>query len=506
MEINVQVGKLEELKAEAVYCPVFEKDKLEPDFAAFDKRTGGAIAQILKSGDFTDRVGQTAVTYPGPSTSSGSSSSVKRVILDWYGKRRFEADAVRRALGRVVAKANELGVKELTLVYPKSVPVSGAEVPTIAMVEGALLANYKMTEYMTTLDERQKSRVKRLNILVANRAVAQKTEKGVFRGRVNAEAAILARDLTNYPGNYLNPTRYAEIVKEQGKKWGFKVQVLTKPEIEKLGMGGLLGVARGSAEPPVFMILEHNADKPRLDTVVLVGKGVTFDSGGISIKPADKMDEMKGDMAGSAAVLGAVCAAARLKFPVHLVGLMAVTENLPSGTAFKPGDILKALNGKTIEIINTDAEGRLILADALSYAERFKPKAVVDIATLTGACRVALGDVCAGVMGTDQRVIDRLKKASLQTAERIWQLPLYDEYDDLIKSNIADVKNSGGRWGGTISAARFLKKFIGNYPWAHLDIAAMDLEEKGQPYIPKGATGFGTRLLIQFVENWAGRN
>ncbi len=494
MEINVQVGKLEDLKAEAVYCPVFDGAKIEPDFAAFDKAAGGAIAKILASGDFSGKVGQMAVAYP--------SGGIRRVILDWFGKRRFDPEAVRRAIGRVVNKANELGVKELTLVYPKALPVNGAEVPTISMVEAALLANYKMTEYMTTLDERQKSRVKRLNILVANKAVGQKTEKGVAKGKILAESAILARDLTNYPGNYLNPTRYADIVKEQGKKWGFKVQVLTKPEIEKLGMGGLLGVARGSAEPPVFMILEHNAGKPRLDTVVFVGKGVTFDSGGISIKPADKMEEMKGDMAGSAAVFGALCAAARLNLPLHLVALMPVTENLPSGTAFKPGDILKALNGKTIEVINTDAEGRLILADALTYAERFKPKAVVDIATLTGACIVALGHVCAAVLGTDQKTIDRLKKASEQTAEKIWQLPLYDDYDDRIKSDIADVKNSGGRPGGTITAARFLKKFIGDYPWAHLDIAAMDLEEKGQPYIPKGATGFGTRLLIQFAENW----
>jgi leucyl aminopeptidase len=254
------------------------------------------------------------------------------------------------------------------------------------------------------------------------------------------------------------------------------------------------------------MILEHNADRPRLDTVVLVGKGVTFDSGGISLKPGEKMEEMKGDMAGSAAVLSAVGAAARLKLPVHLVGLMPVTENMPSGTALKPGDILKALNGKNIEIINTDAEGRLILADALTYAERYKPNAVVDIATLTGACRVALGDICAAVLGTDQRLVERLKKASAQTAERLWQMPLYDEYDQLIKSSIADVKNSGGRYGGVISAARFLKKFIGDYPWAHIDIAGVDLEEKGQPYVPKGATGFGARLLLQFVENWAKRN
>ena len=496
MEINVQVGKLEELKAEAVYCPVFEENKMEPDFALFDKNTGGSLVRVLSTGDYKE--GQTTVAY--------LNGSVKRAILDWYGKRRYEAESVRRAIGRVVNKANELGLKELTLVYPKALSVSQAEEPTTAMVEAALLANYKMMEYMTTLDERQKSRLKRLNILVANRAVAQKTKKGALRGRVAAEATILTRDLANYPGNYLTPTRYAEIARGEAKKWRFKIQVLNKAEIEKLGMGALLGVARGSAEPPVFMILEHNAGRPRLDTVVLVGKGVTFDSGGISLKPGEKMEEMKGDMAGSAAVLSAVGAAARLKLPVHLVGLMPVTENMPSGTALKPGDILKALNGKTIEIINTDAEGRLILADALTYAERYKPKAVVDIATLTGACRVALGDICAAILGTDQRLIERLKKASTQTAERLWQMPLYDEYDQLIKSSIADVKNSGGRYGGVITAARFLKKFIGTYPWAHIDIAGVDLEEKGQPYVPRGATGFGARLLLQFVENWAKRS
>jgi leucyl aminopeptidase len=273
--------------------------------------------------------------------------------------------------------------------------------------------------------------------------------------------------------------------------------------MERHGMGALLGVARGSHEPPKFIILEYRGAARSERPIVLVGKTVTFDSGGISLKPAENMEQMKADMTGGAAVLAAIRAAARLRLPLNIVGLIPATENMPGGRATKPGDILTSLSGKTIEVINTDAEGRLILADALTYAARYKPEVLVDIATLTGACVVALGNHAIGVLGNDERLIGELKDAGEHCGERAWQLPLWEEYFEQIKSDVADVKNTGGRPGGTITAAAFLSKFVGDATWAHLDIASTDWSDRERAYLPKGATGVGTRLLIQFLCNRA---
>jgi leucyl aminopeptidase len=281
--------------------------------------------------------------------------------------------------------------------------------------------------------------------------------------------------------------------------------VLDEEDAVELEMGAFLGVAQGSDEPATFSILEHNPGRDDLDTVVLVGKGITFDSGGISLKPGQNMDRMRGDMGGGAAVLGAMLAVAQLDLPLHVVGLVPATENLPSGHAYKPGDVLTAMNGKTIEIISTDAEGRLILADALAYAARFEPKAVVDLATLTGACVVALGrGQAAGLFTSDDALSARLLAASEASGERIWRLPLYDEYLESLESLTADVKNSGGRYGGVGTSAIFLKQFAEGYPWAHLDIAGMSFEEgsKKPPILQTGGTGFGVRLLVQLLRDW----
>jgi leucyl aminopeptidase len=280
------------------------------------------------------------------------------------------------------------------------------------------------------------------------------------------------------------------------------VNVLSKAAIGRLGMGGLLGVSRGSARPPRFIIMEYRGGRGRRNTIVLVGKGVTFDSGGISIKPSANMAEMKMDMSGAAAVIGTMQAAAQLRLPVHLIGLVPATENLPGGRALKPGDILTHLNKKTSEIDNTDAEGRLILADALSYASRYTPDLVIDLATLTGACVVALGHVASGMLGNDPHAMSRLKAAGDRTYERVWELPMFEEYEKLIASDVADVKNVGGRWGGAITAAMFLKQFIGDYRWVHLDIAGPAIMEEPWEYIPKGGSGVGVRLLIDFLRHW----
>jgi leucyl aminopeptidase len=303
----------------------------------------------------------------------------------------------------------------------------------------------------------------------------------------------------------MTPTILAEQAHQMAKDCHLKCEVLDRKDIEKLGMGLLLGVAQGSEEPPKFIILEHRGGKRGQGNLVFVGKGITFDSGGISIKPADGMERMKYDMSGGAAVIGALRATALLKVPQNVIGLIPATENLPSGKATKPGDVHRAMNGKTAEIINTDAEGRLILGDALAYAARYKPVACVDLATLTGACVVALGHEAIGMMGNAQgeALMDRLRQAGMRTGERVWQLPLWDEYLEHVKSDVADVKNVGmGRAAGTIAGAAFLVKFVDDYPWVHLDIAGTAWADRDQPYKPKGGTGVGVRLLTQMVLDW----
>jgi len=324
----------------------------------------------------------------------------------------------------------------------------------------------------------------------------------VERGELIAQGQILARQLAMTPANDLTPRIYTAIIQKLARKHGLRCTVLDEAAIKKEKMGALLGVAQGSAEPPRLVILEHRG-KGKQRPIVLVGKGVTFDTGGISLKPAATMYEMKQDMAGSAAVVGALVTAARLGTRVNLIGVMPIAENMPSGTAFRPGDILTSRKGLTIEVTNTDAEGRLILADALDYVNKFNPAAVIDIATLTGATKFILGYEGAPIVGTNRSLMSQLAHASKVTGERTWELPLWDEYGELMKSSIADLHNSdSSRSAGTLTAAAFLKRFIGDYPWAHIDMAFVDLEPKGRAYIPKGASGFGVRLFIELVSSW----
>jgi leucyl aminopeptidase len=323
------------------------------------------------------------------------------------------------------------------------------------------------------------------------------------RAEAIAKAVIFARDLVSRPGNEMTPSDLAREARQVARKKGVTLRILDVARMKKLGMHALLGVARGSSEPAKFIILEYYGRRKSDPPIALVGKGLTFDSGGISIKPSEKMDEMKSDMAGGAAVMGAIMAAADLKLPVNVVGLIPATENLPGGRAYKPGDILKSLSGQTIEVITTDAEGRLILADALTYATRYRPAAIIDLATLTGACIVALGDQVIGMLGNDDGLKSQIRRAADRTGERVWELPLWEDYHELIKSDVADFKNSGGRAGGAITAAAFLSKFVGNVPWVHLDIAGPSWLTKDKPYIPKGASGVGVRLMVQVLRDLA---
>jgi leucyl aminopeptidase len=320
---------------------------------------------------------------------------------------------------------------------------------------------------------------------------------------VYARSANLARELATRPGNELTPSYLAGVAEDMAKKHGMKATVLDRDQMRKEGMGALLAVAQGSDEEPRFIALEYMKGAKGQAPLVLIGKGVTFDSGGISIKPAERMEDMKYDMSGAAAVLGALNGIAELELAVNVVALVPSTENMPSGHAFKPGDVIRSHAGKTIEIVNTDAEGRLILADALSYAQRYQPAAIVDAATLTGAVVVALGNQAIGMMGNDGELMDQIRAAGQRVGERCWPMPLWDEYRELIDSNIADLKNSGGRAAGTITGGWFLKEFAGDSPWVHLDIAGMAYREDALPYLRKGATGVPTRLFIEWVRTRA---
>ncbi len=367
------------------------------------------------------------------------------------------------------------------------------------LAEGVELGAYRFDAYRTEKSEDLPPALEQVQLVAAASSAARELDKGVVAARAICRGVCLARDLVNQPGNVKSPEYLARRARELAAEVGLQCSVLERAELEALGMGALLGVAQGSVREPRLIVLEYRGGRDDARPVALVGKGVVFDAGGISLKPAEKMDEMKMDMAGGAAVLGTLYAAALLKLPVNLVGVVPAVENLPSGSAIRPGDILTSLSGRTIEVLNTDAEGRLILADALTYVKRYEPRVVIDLATLTGACIIALGHHASAVLGNHDGLVRQLLKAGETCGERLWQLPLWSDYGAQLKSEVADVKNVGGRPAGTITAAAFLQKFAEDFTWAHLDIAGTAWEEKGRPSIPRGGTGVGVRLLIEYL-------
>jgi len=365
-----------------------------------------------------------------------------------------------------------------------------------------VLGNYRFDHYRTDRNGNGPT-LTGITFVAPTAAQVSEIKLGVRRGEAGADATSFARDLCNHPANVMTPSRVADEAKKISKANGIKLTVLDRKQQEKLGMGGLLGVSRGSHEPSKFLILEYTGGNKSQRPIVLVGKTVTFDSGGISIKPSENMEQMKADMTGGAEVLGTIQAVARLKLPLNVTAILPATENMPGGRATKPGDVLTMLSGKTVEVQNTDAEGRLILADGLAYATRLKPACIIDVATLTGACIVALGQFAIGMLGNNDALKDQLRKAGTQSGERVWEMPLWDEYFEQLKSDVADMRNIGGRGGGMITAGMFLSKFVGDCPWVHLDIASTDWSASERPYIGKGPTGIGTRLLVQYLINQA---
>ncbi len=412
-------------------------------------------------------------------------------------KGTLDNESIRRAYGKLIRVLGEHRLPEVwaPLLSARD-PREAAEAATV----GAMLANYRFASYRTD-KKKLTPQVEQLMLWEPDAARRRKAAGGIASGTILAEATCRVRDMVNTPGNDLTPQSYAAIAARWCDEAGVKLQVLGPREITRAGMGAVMAVGGGSANEPRFLIATYLGRKrqPKAVDVALVGKGVTFDSGGISIKPSADMWEMRGDMMGSAVMLSSICAAAKLKLPLNLVTLTPLVENMPSATAYRPGDIIRTLSGQTVEIMSTDAEGRLILADALSYAQRFQPKMIVDAATLTGAICVALGDVCCGVFTEKDTLARTVERAAALSGERVWRMPLFAEYDDKFTSDVADMKNSGGRDGGASVAARLLRKFTGDFPWLHIDIAGVDLEKKGSACCPKGATGFGARLVLEFL-------
>jgi leucyl aminopeptidase len=492
MNVSFESSSLKDHASDVVAVFVHEDKKtFSKEIDAIGRKMGARIT-AAEIGDFRGGENESCVVY------AQQGKRTRRYLVVGLGERKKSSlERYRRAAATAAKRARSLKAKTLAIFVPGTVRPFGQTVH--ALTEGALLYLYKFDKYISKKDENSGS-VESLTIVTEGRTKLNQGKAAVEKARITSEATALARDLGNAPGNEIYPQTLAEAARQSAERAGYHATILDEQEINDLAMGGVIAVSRGSAHPPRFIILEYGPSSKR--PVVLVGKGVTFDSGGISIKPSAGMAEMKMDMSGAAAVIGTFEAVARLKLPVYIVGLIPAVENLPSGTAIRPGDILRHYNGKTSEVDNTDAEGRLILADALGYAGTFKPQAVIDLATLTGAVVVALGHHATGMMGNDPSLMKRLKNAGETTYERVWQLPLFEEYEKQIKSDIADVKNTGGRWAGSITGGLFLKRFIGNYKWVHLDIAGTAMLEENGDYTFKGASGVGVRLLTEFLRRW----
>ena len=496
MKIRVEKGKAEKFPCEILLLFVFESpQRLEGSLQDVDSEWKGFISTLMKQEDFKGELFECRLLY------THGMFPAKRVLLTGLGKREeFDIEKWRGASAKAGQFIRDSGIKQF--VFPiRKFDAFSEEALAESFVTGLLLGVYQFNEYKTI----ERNKIKEIDegiILGETDLEVELIDGGLRTGRIISEAVCLARNLINGPSNKVTPTVLADRAQQIAKVHVMECKVLEVTEAESVGMGAFAAVARGSQEPAKFITLEYNKGK-ELETIALVGKGITFDSGGISLKPSEKMERMKDDMSGAAAVLAIIQAASELQLPFHLVGIIPATENLPDGKAYKPGDILKTLSGQTVEVISTDAEGRLILSDALTYSLRYQPRAVIDLATLTGAIVIALGDYVMGLFGNDESLLKRVEEASGKTGEKAWRMPLWDEYFENLKSDVADFRNVGTRSGGAIIGAIFLSKFVGKTPWVHLDIAGPASIEKERPYIPRGGTGAGIRLVLQLLRDWA---
>jgi len=494
MEINTIVDSIIKVQVEAIIVNHFDgMEHPDGDTAAVDKALGGAISQLIEQGEIKGKLHEITLLH------SLGKLPASRIVVTGLGKKpELSVNKVRGAVAETCRWLRLKGVASVaTIAQGAGINGISLESAAQAVTEGALLGLYAFRRYITK-KENNFGEIKQL-LIAGSEKEKPLLERAIVRGRILAEAANWARDLVNEPANYMTPSQMAEAARQLAESYGLKAEVLEREQMAEAGMGALLGVAQGSQQPPKFIVLSYKgSDSDEID-VALVGKGITFDSGGISIKPSEGMADMKGDMAGGAAVMAALSAIAQLRPKINVMAVVPATENLPSGSALKPGDILTAMSGKTIEVLNTDAEGRLILADALSYARKLDAKAIIDVATLTGACMVALGKICSGAFSNNQELVDKIIIAGNEAGEYIWQLPMYEEYREQLKSDVADIKNIGNRYGGAITAAKFLAEFVDDTPWVHLDIAGTSETDKEKGYLVKGATGVPVRTLVNLV-------
>ncbi len=485
MEMTVRAGNVLATAADLAILATYEDASL-PE----------TLAGLLEAEDYKGTAKQTALLYPRGAVAP------RRVLLVGLGKQEeLHADLLREAAAIGVQQAQKLQAAHATFGVQGEMPLDEAQAAQ-AIAEGLALGAYRYLRYRTNLKPEQSFAVEAATLLVetANDAI----QRGFATGEIIARGVNFARDLANTPGADLPPAALGAAAQDLGQRLGFKVTVLDRAELEAQGFGGVLAVGKGSSNEPRFIVMEYGTPSDGAGTICLVGKGLTFDSGGLSLKPADAMTGMKADMGGAAAVFGTMQAIAELKPTLHVVGIIPSAENMPGPDAYRPDDVVITRSGKTIEVLNTDAEGRIVLADGLHYAQQYNPVAIINLATLTGAAIIALGAHATAMMATDQELADRVRQAGETTHDRVWQLPLWQEYREMIKSEIADIKNTGGRPAGSITAGAFLAEFVGDYPFVHLDIAGTAFVDKPRrAYEQAGGTGAGVRLLVELLRGYA---
>lgn len=489
MKIRSVKENWDSIECDALVIPLFEDDNDQEKLTSqIDQKLDGLLSELKSTQEWKANVGQISVIHRPDQLNAG------RLILLGAGKRKnYDAQSIRSLTTQAVSQVKGYSLKRIAF---DCRPQGDSKLSFQAAAEGAFIATYEGDDYKTA--DRSSNLIQEILLLIGQDEDDGKAEEAIRKGRILGEATNLARRLANEPGNRVSPSGLAQTATELADKYNLEVEVLGEPEMEKKEMGAVLAVARGSDEPARFIVLRHRgAPNGDAKPIVLVGKGVTFDSGGLSLKSPQSMEKMKSDKAGACVVLAAMQAIAQMQVKRNVVGLIPAVENLPSGRAQRPGDVVRSMSGKTIEVLNTDAEGRLILADALCYGRQLEPEYMVDVATLTGACVIALGHLRAGLFSNHEETCRKLLEASERSGEKFWRLPLDDEYRKEIESPIADVKNVGGRGGGAITAAKFLQEFVEEVPWCHLDIAGVDLAKENQGL--KGPTGFGVRTLVELV-------
>ena len=490
-DLTVETALPEKIRTSVLVVGAFAGSSFPPSTKRVDEASKGKLSRVIRRGDLEEKAGATLLLHDVPGVEA------ERVLLVSLGrtKEEFGDKAFRDALSGAAkaladGAATEAAVTLAEIEVPRHSRAWRLQHASRLLAEGA----YHFEASRANKNHKNRKRGARKVVLLTSEKISAEARDAVKRGLAMAEGVALARDLGNLPGNICTPSYLAETARALGKEFGFKVEVLEREDMAKLGMGSALSVGQASAQPCKFIVMQYK-NGGRNKPIVLVGKGITFDTGGISLKPGANMDEMKFDMCGAASVFGAIKTIARLELPINVVGIIHAAENMPGGNASRPGDVVTSMSGQTIEILNTDAEGRLGLADALTYATRFDPACVIDIATLTGACVIALGNITSGLFANDDELADQLLGSGNETGDRAWRMPMFEEYQDLLKSNFADMSNLGGRAAGSITAACFLKRFANNYKWAHFDIAGTNAVSGDA----KGATGRPVPLLTEFL-------